>query len=261
MSGGAIPISWVDMLLASSFIFVSAAISLFTGLGLHRSLLWAALRGILQLTMLGFALRWIFSISSPLIVLGFIALMLVFANHTMLSRVRRPPKGLYFRGLAALAVPGVTVTFAVTTMVIGVDPATDPRYLLPLAGMVIGNSMSAMSVVLDRLYSDLRANSGRIATLLALGAKPREAVWREAQQALRAGMIPTLNSMSAAGLVFIPGMMSVQILSCTDPSIAARYQVVILLMISAATAMGSVLAIYIGYRRSFSASDVFTLDR
>ncbi len=257
---GAITLGWLDLALASIFLLIAAGVSLYASLGLEKGLLWAGVRGLAQLSLLGLALRWIFAISSPLIVALFILAMLLMATHMMLKRVKKRPEKLYLPGLFALAIPGITITFAVTAGVIGIEPFYDPRYLLPIAGMVIGNSFSAMSVVLDRLFSDLSLNAPRINAMLALGATPREAVWDHAKEALRAGMIPTLNSLSAAGIVFIPGMMTGQILSGTDPATAARYQIVILFMICAATAMGSILAVAIGYRRSFDSGERFTLN-
>ena len=260
---GAPGIGWWQLALASVLLFASAGLSLLVSVGLARSLVWAGVRAVVQLTLLGMALRWIFDVFNPWLVVGFIALMCLVAAQTVRGRVKGggAVSGIYRTGLFSLVVPAAAVTFLVTGGVIGADPWYAPRLVLPIAGMVVGNAMNATAVALDRLFSDLKNDGGRIRALLALGARPWEAALPSVRDALRAGMIPTLNSMSAAGVVFIPGMMTGQILSGTDPVLAARYQVVILVMISAATALGSALAVLLGYRKAFDQEERFLLDR
>ncbi len=248
---GAQPIGPWELALASSFLLVAAGLSLALSLGLVRDLLVAAGRMVLQLLALGFVLRWMFGVATPWLVVGMLMLMIVVATHTALSRVSHRPPGLFLSGLGALLLTGMTVTLAVTGLIIRVEPWYLPRYVIPLGGMVIGNAMNGVAVSLERLFHDLSAREPEILTLLALGATPWEAVRPSAQTAVRSGLIPTINSMSAAGIVFIPGMMTGQVLSGTDPRIAAAYQIVVLLMIAAATAGASILAVVTGYRRVF----------
>ncbi len=256
---GVQPIGPLQLALASGFLLVAAGLSLGLSLGLTRSLTVAAVRAYLQLLALGLVLGWVFTIRSPLLVVLILLIMMAVAAHTLLSRVHGAPSGLYLRGFGAIALSGFTVTFAVTGWVIGVEPWYEPRYVIPIAGMVVGNSLNGMAVCLDRLFGDLRARAGEIEALLALGARPWETVLPSARAALKAGLIPTLNSMSAAGIVFIPGMMTGQVLSGVDPKVAAAYQIVVLLMISAATALGTIVAVLAGYRRSFDRDERFVL--
>lgn len=256
---GAIPIGPGQLLLASGFLAAAAGLSLALALGLTRSILVAAARAYVQLLALGFVLRWVFGVGTPWLVLGILGGMIVVAAQTLTARLRGAPPGLFLRGLGALAVSGFTVTLAVTALVVRVDPWWEPRYVIPIGGMVIGNSLNGVAVCLDRLFADLRSRAREIEALLALGATPWETVLPSARSALRAGLIPTLNSMAAAGIVFIPGMMTGQVLSGTDPRVAAAYQIVVLLMISAATAVGSVLSLVAGYRRAFDREGRFVL--
>ncbi|MEN6430930.1 MAG: ABC transporter permease, partial [Coriobacteriales bacterium] len=149
------------------------------------------------------------------------------------------------------------VTFAVTGIVIRVPVWYEPRYVIPIAGMVLGNSMTGIALSLERLFSDLDAHSEEVLGTLALGASPWEAARGAVRSSLRAGLIPTINSMAAAGIVFIPGMMSGQVLAGADPLEAAKYQVVVMLMVSAATAVGSIIAVTLAYRRRFSADGAY----
>ncbi len=257
---GAQPIGPLQLALASGFLVVAAGLSLALSLGLTRSLLVAGARAYLQLLALGLVLRWVFGVDSALVVLGILILMIAVAARTLVDRVQGAPRGLFLRGFGAIALSGFTVTFAVTGLVVGVDPWYEPRYVIPIAGMVVGNSLNGIAVCLERLFGDLRARRAEIETLLALGARPWETVLPSARAALRAGLIPTLNSMSAAGIVFIPGMMTGQVLSGTDPRVAAAYQIVVLLMISAATALGSITSLLAGYRRAFDREEQFVLE-
>lgn len=252
-------ITYVDLITASALLFTAAALSLALSLKLERGLIIGGVRTVVQLTLLGLALKWLFAVSDPRLVGLFLLIMLVIAAQTARSRVRSAPVGTYWRSLVALTVPGVAVTLLVTGGVMDTQPWYAPRYVLPIAGMVIGNSMSAVAVALDRLFSELAAQRERIDALLALGAQPSEAARQAVREGVRAGMIPTLNALGAAGLVFIPGMMSGQILSGADPILASRYQIVILLMVCAAAALGSVIAVVLGVRSAFDREERFVL--
>jgi putative ABC transport system permease protein len=256
---GAQPIGAWELMLASGFLLVAMGLSWALSLGLVRSLAVAAARAYLQLIALGLVLRLVFGASTPWVVVAILTLMMVVGAQTLVSRVKGAPRGLFLRGLGAIVVSGVTVTLAVTGLVVRVEPWYEPRYVIPIAGMVLGNTMNGIAVSLERLFGDLKNRELEIDALLALGARPWEVVHPSARTALRAGLIPTLNSMSAAGVVFIPGMMTGQVLAGTDPGVAAAYQIVVLLMISAATTLGSLLAVIAAYRKAFDREGCFVL--
>jgi len=257
---GALPISPGSLALAAGFLLVAAGLSLAFSLGMVRPLLVAALRLYLQLIALGFVLRWVFDVSTPLLVLALLLLMAAVGTQTLLARLRGAPRGLFPGTLGSLTVSCFVVTFAVTAVVVRVEPWYEPRYVIPIAGMVIGNSLNGMALCLDRLFGDLRARAAEIEALLCLGATPWEAVRPSARTAFRSALIPTINSMSAAGIVFIPGMMTGQVLAGADPGVAAGYQIVVFLMISAATTIGSIAVVLVGHRAVFDAHERFTLN-
>lgn len=254
----AIPIGVFELGLAAGFMLICGAISLALSLGLTRSLLTASLRTYLQLTLLGLVLKWIFSVATPFLLVAAFLVMLFAAAHTLGGRVEHKPEKLGAISFLSLLAPGIVVTFGVTTLVIGVEPWHSPQYVIPIAGMVIGNSMNSVAIALERLFSELSGRTGEIETKLALGATPWEAVKPMVTSAVKAGMIPTINSMNAAGIVFIPGMMTGQIIAGTDPSVASSYQIVILVMIAAATAIGAMIAVMMGYRSMFDERRRFT---
>lgn len=258
---GVIEIAPWQLALATGFILAAAGLSLALSLGFVRSLLVAMVRTFLQLWALGFALRWVFGVDSVWLVLAIVALMIVLSAHTLLGRVKTAPPRLFPRVLNAVFISGITVTFAVTALVVQVEPWYKARYVIPIAGMVVGNSMNGLALALERLFSDLRKREDEIQAMLALGANAREAALPSIRTALAAGLIPTINSMSAVGIVFIPGMMTGQVLAGVDPSTAASYQIVVMLMISAATTIGASIAVLTSFQRAFDGECRFVLGR
>ena len=257
VTGGVIPIGPAELALATGFVVLVGAVSLALGLGLVRDLTVATIRTYLQLAALGFVLRWVFGIDSALLVLAILALMVVAAGFTVLRRAPDAPRGVLGNSILAMALTGFTVTFAVTGLIVRVEPWYLPRYVIPIAGMVLGNSMTGIALALERLFADLEARTSDILVLTALGATPWEAAAPSVRSSLRAGLIPTISSMAAAGIVFIPGMMTGQILAGADPLLATGYQIVVMLMVAAATAMGSVVSLLLTYRRRFSDDGVY----
>jgi putative ABC transport system permease protein len=134
-------------------------------------------------------------------------------------------------------------------VVIGVDPWYDPRYLIPIGGMILGNAMTGASLAGERFQGELRARVDEVETLLALGFSGLEAVRDLYRSAIRAAMIPTINAMLAVGIVQLPGMMTGQILSGTSPLIAVKYQALVMLMITCAVALSSFLFLRLALRR------------
>lgn len=254
---GVVVIGWAQLALASGFILVTGALSLALGLGLTKDLGIATVRTYVQLLLLGLVLRWVFTVGSPLLVIAILLLMTVVAAQIVLKRSPDAPSGLLVHSFVSMAVTGVLVTFAVTGLVVRVDPWFEPRYVIPIAGMVLGNSMTGIALTLERAFADLDRRAEELLALVGLGANPWEAARPSIRSALRAGLIPTINSMAAAGIVFIPGMMTGQVLAGADPLAAASYQIVVMLMVSAATAVGSIMSVMLSYRRRFSAEGVF----
>lgn len=167
---GAVEIGLTQLILATGFIVIAAGLSLALSLGYCRSLIIATVRTYLQLFALGFVLRWVFAIESAWLVLAILTVMLIMAVFTIQGRVTSGPKGIFPSLLGAVFLSGVTVTFAVTALIVNVEPWYAPRYVIPIGGMVIGNSMTGLALALERLFGDMRKRREEINTLLSLGA-------------------------------------------------------------------------------------------
>lgn len=253
MNSGALPIGNTELFLAAAFICVAGILSYGLSLGLGRSLLIGAVRTYLQLLALGIILRWVFHNQSAAVVWWLFLAMTFAAARILLGRVKRGPKQLFGAAFTSVLISGITVTLAVTELIIHIQPWYHAQYVLPIGGMILGNSMTGIALTLERLFGDLKQRSDEVWMLLALGATPWEASRSSIRAAVSAGLIPTVNAMNAVGIVSIPGTMTGQILTGADPSMAARYQIVVMLMLSAATAIGSIIAVLLAYSKAFDA--------
>ena len=221
----------------------------------------AAVRSVVQLTLLGYILVPVFRWAHPAMVGGIALLMVALASWEAVRRTARAYRGVLGRAFLSLVVGASLTVFIGARLVIGVEPWWAPRYLIPLLGMVLGNGLTGISLGLDRCLAQLDEGRDRVETLLAFGATRWEAARPVAQEAVRTGMVPIINAMSVVGLVSIPGMMTGQILGGTPPDLAARYQILILFMIAAATAMGVVGAVMLSLRALFDDAHRLRVDR
>ncbi len=220
-------------------------------LGLGREVLVPVLRMSLQLVAAGFALKYLFGIRLWYVVLGVFLVMVFFAARTVVERTELRFGGLTWLLFLAILAGGGTITALMAGVVIGVDPWYDPRWFIPLAGMIIGNSMNGCALALERYYSAVREERRMVETLVALGATSAEATIRMLRGSYRAALLPTVASMSGMGIVFLPGMMTGQILGGVPPMAAIRYQLAIMLAILGAVGFSSWLILLLERRRLF----------
>ncbi len=246
---GALPLDAVDLAVAASLVAVAGGVSLAMGLGLGRKLALGALRTVVQLVLLGYALDLLFGLDHPVGVLAWLALMVTAAGRAAMTRPSRTFRGAFLRGWVALALSALVTTFVVTGAIVGVEPWYDPRYLIPLCGMVLGNSLTGISLTVDALLETLDVRRDEVECRLCLGATRWEAAREPLRAALQRGMTPILNAMAVVGLVSIPGMMTGQILAGAPPMDAVRYQIMVMFMLAGATAVGSVLVGWLVFRR------------
>jgi putative ABC transport system permease protein len=247
-----IELSLPDLAGAFALILVAAALGRLLRSGQERDLIWSALRMVVQLLVVGYLLHLVFALDRPGPVLLLLVLMAGFAVQTVAARVRhRMPRFYTIVGTAIFFGCGAT-TFLFCSLLIGLTPWYDPRYLIPLAGMVIGNSMTGASLAAERLAGEMAERRPEIETALCLGAPVRLAAETAVQGALRAALIPAINSMAAMGIVFLPGMMTGQILSGTEPILAVRYQIAVMCVITGSVTITSFIILVLGARSYFT---------
>ncbi len=257
MDGGVIDIGYPQLFAASALMLVAGFVSWKLELGQEKSIAVAAVRAFVQLLAMGFLLVYLFRYQTWWLVALVLLAMTLCAAPIAVSRVRNQVGGLWLPVFATLLASSMTIAFIVVEGVVQPDPWYSARQLVPIAGMALGNTMSATAVAVDRLFADLDARSDEMFALVALGATPREAAFPSIKAAVGAGILPTLATMCAAGIVQIPGMMSGQILAGADPVVAAKYQIVVLLMMSAATTLAIVMISLLTFRKRFSREGYF----
>jgi putative ABC transport system permease protein len=251
----------IDLIIAATLVVAAGVISVVLGLGVHKRLAIAALRTVVQLLAVGYALAFIFAANTPWLVMGALLVMTIAATRAAVNRSSRVYSGVYVQSFITLLVTGSITSFVVTQVVIGVEPWYRPQYLIPLLGMVFGNSLTGLSLCLDHLLQELDDRRDRIEASLALGATSWEASRDALREAVRRAMIPIINAMSVAGIVSLPGMMTGQILGGADPKQAVAYQIVVMFMIAAATAIGGMVTAVWIQRRLFNDRHQLLSDR
>lgn len=242
----------LHLTLSALFVVSAGLVSLSLRLGLERSLLVASLRTVGQLLLIGYVLRWVFELRHRGLVLALLVLMVAAAARAAVSRSARSYSGVYLASFVALSVTALTTSIATTHIVIGVTPWWSPQYLIPLLGMVLGNALTGMTLCLDELLRALSERRELVEAELAMGATRWEAARTPLAEAVRRGMIPTINSMMVVGIVSLPGMMTGQILQGADPLVAVRYQIVIMFVLAAASSFGCMLLALVTFRRLFN---------
>lgn len=252
MNDTIIDLSLWDLITVYSLLLLSLGLAHLLKANQSRELFWAGLRMFVQLLLVGYVLHLVFALKTPVPVLLILVVMIGFAVQTIGARVKtRMPHFYRIVGTAILFGCG-GMTFFFCTLVIGLKPWYDPRYLIPLAGMIIGNSMTGASLAVERLAAEFKERREEIETALSLGGSVQAASELAVSSAFRAALIPSINAMAAMGLVFLPGMMTGQILSGTEPMIAVKYQIAIMCVITGSVAVTTFLILRLGYRTYFT---------
>lgn len=238
---GLIELDPIDLVWALGMMAIAIGLSSWQRLGLEFSLALATGRTIVQLLVVGYVLAIIFAINHPIPVLGILLVMLIIATITARNRIgKKIPQNVLI--VFASLFFSTALTLGYTNLLI-IQPATwyEPQYLIPLAGMVLGNALNGAAIAGERLVSTMSSSRLEIETHLSLGATPQQAVATYRKEAIRAGLIPTLNQMMVVGIVTLPGMMTGQLLSGIDPLNAVSYQILIMFMLAFANLITAVL--------------------
>lgn len=252
-------LTYSDIALASSLIIIVILLSWRLRLQLTKTLLMAAVRTVVQLSFIGLILAWIFAREQWYEVLVILTIMTLIAGSAAKNRVKRHYKGLFTDTLLAVSASGILVTAIAIVMILQVQPWYTPQFVIPILGLILGNSLTAISLTSNQLINAFHEQQGRIEMMLSLSARPFEAVHDPIRSAIINGMTPTLNSMLVVGIVSLPGMMTGQILAGADPTQAVRYQIVTMFLICVSSMLGCTISALLIYRRFFNKHKQLTL--
>ncbi len=258
-----ISLSPLDLAIAAILVLLLALISWRLRLGVGRRLLLATVRSVVQLGLLGLVLKTLFDQTHPILIGLLCLFMLGMAGYEVMARQKRRFTGPWGMGIGTMSmfVSSFSITLLALNLVIRADPWYMPQYLIPLLGMMLGNTMTGIAIAMDNLTQNAWLQRGNIEARLILGEGWNDAIADIRRDALRAGLIPIINAMAAAGVVSLPGMMTGQILAGSPPLEAAKYQIMILLLIAAGTGLGAITAVWISSRHLFDERQRLRLER
>ncbi|KPJ48994.1 MAG: hypothetical protein AMJ41_03820 [candidate division Zixibacteria bacterium DG_27] len=239
---------YYQVLVALILIAVAVVLSLWQRARLEKDLLVATVRAFVQLVAIGYALEFIFDLNHPLLILLTIVIMMTVGAHTAAGRVKEVPSAF---GIALLSISlgtFLTIGLMLLTRII----STEPKYVIPLAGMTIGNCMNAATLGLERIHAEIVGKKEKIEAILALGASSRQASLESCRVSVRGAMTPIVNIMKVIGLVQLPGAMTGMILAGASPVDAVRIQIVVVYMLASAVGIASLSATRLSLRSYFT---------
>jgi putative ABC transport system permease protein len=248
LAASSIHVTVGEVAAALALVGIAAVASRSWHAGLEEDIGIAVVRSFVQLTAIGFVITVIFDQDSALLVIALITVMVVFGAFTARHRASQVPNA-FWPLLISLAVAAAATLGLVVGL--GIFPGT-PRYLVPVGGMVIGNSMTSAAVALNRLGEDVHEQARKIEATLALGATSSQAVTPLVQRSLRSGMITLVDSTKTTGLIFFPGTMVGMLLAGANPTDAVRLQLILLYVLLGAVSIAALMSITLARRNFFT---------
>lgn len=242
-----------QMSAAYIFIIILLIIVKTRGISREKEILISTIRMTLQLILTGYILVYLFDNVNPVLTVLVILIMEVFAIYNIFKRVK-VNLSTSLKKIIALSMTAGTLSSLIyfILIVINISPWYDPRYFIPIAGMLIGNSMTGISLGVNRLVDGMNSQKHLVESALMLGATPKVASKHIVDNAFDSAILPTINSMIGMGIVFLPGMMTGQILSGTSPVTAIEYQIAIMLGILGSVSLTVIIFVNLGYKTFFN---------
>lgn len=226
-----IDISWWQLLFFSSLLLLPITINHKLKLGLGKEASISIIRMIIQLFLVGVYLEYLFTLNSLWVNLLWLFAMILIGASSIVEKSRLSKQLLLAPVAFSLAVTCVPIVLFICFFIIKPTPLFNAQYLIPIAGMLLGNSLSSNIVALQNLFGAFETQKSEYEAAIALGASPKYAAAPFVRNAIQKAMYPIMASMATTGLVTLPGMMTGQILGGASPMIAIKYQLMIMLAI------------------------------
>ena len=243
-----VDVSYLSLFLALSLVLVALIISSKEKLGLTKDIIASVLRTIVQLTVVGYLLYYIFDVDNVLLTLAMVLVIVYNASRQADKRNPNHKKRFHQSFLAIFLATGLTLTVLILSGAIQFLPSQ----IIPITGMIASNSMVAIGLCYREMNSLFRDQRQQVLEMLALGAPVKLASASIVRQSIRTAMQPTIDSAKTVGLVSLPGMMSGLIFAGVSPIFAIKYQIMVMFMLLSATSLGAVIAAYFAYRTYFN---------
>mgnify|MGYP006283707655 CR=1 FL=1 len=244
------PLEGVYILLAtSSLLALVILLSYFKKLGIGKEFTYAIIKGGGQLVLIALFLTFLFESSYWIFLIWILILtMIIIGGHTSAKRATHMPQAFQVTTPSILA--GASV--ALTVLALSRAMPLQPQYIIPLAGMAFGNSMSICSLSLDRLSREIKLNKTAVETMLSLGIPAKQTIEEYNRLSIRAALIPTIDRLKTLGVIFIPGAMAGLLIAGTNPLVAAEYQIIVYLMIVSGGIVSAMVATALSRKKIFN---------
>jgi putative ABC transport system permease protein len=240
--------NFYHVLFSLALVAVALGISWYEKIRMEKDIAIGTLRAFIQLVAVGYALEFIFNLNKLWLILLTILVMVMVGAHTAKGRTKTIIPAMR---ISAFSI-GVGTFFTLGTMLALGIISIDPKYVIPLGGMIIGNSMNASALALERIDSEVKNKRAEIEQALALGATACQAMSRSYKVTVKASMIPTLNLMKVVGLVQLPGAMTGMILAGASPLSAVLIQIIVVYMLISAVTITAVITTRLAQRGYFT---------
>ncbi|WP_440953656.1 ABC transporter permease [Methanococcoides sp. FTZ1] len=247
----AVDIGYLSLVACFLLLAIPLLVSHYLKLGIIHETVVSASRMIVQLAFVGVFLTLLFELNNSIVNLLWLMVMVLAATYSTINDVGLDLRKLLLPTLASFIVGNFLVILYFNTFVVNLDHLFDARYLIPIFGMFLGNSLRGNIVSISNFYDTIRRNENRYLYSLSLGAKKHEAVLPYARKSLKLALKPSIASMSTIGLVALPGMMTGQIIAGSSPILAIKYQMAIMVGIYVSTVMTVAIGIFMTMLFSF----------
>ncbi|MDQ2086296.1 iron export ABC transporter permease subunit FetB [Herbivorax sp. ANBcel31] len=235
------------------FVVLLLVIVRLKGIPREKEILISSVRMTLQLILVGYLLTYIFEFPSPVYTVLILLVMETFSIYTILKRTKIKLNSKLGRITAfSMSFGTISCLFYFLFIVVNISPWYEPRYFIPIAGMLVGNSMTGVTLGVKRLVAGMETHKHMVEGALMLGATPKMAAKHIVDDTFDSAILPTINSMLGMGIIFLPGMMTGQILSGISPVTAISYQIAIMLGVLGSVALTVILFVQMGYKTFFN---------
>jgi putative ABC transport system permease protein len=251
-----VELSFFRFLLVYLLLLIVLAVMKKNGASQTKLLVVAGIRMTLQLILAGFILTYIFNNPSPIFTAVYLTGMFSFAIYHILSKNKQLNSGFKTAIVLSFFCTGLALVLFFVVIVVDVS-IFNPQYTIPLSGMILGNAMTGVTLALKTFTYSVETQNNKIKALLNLGVSPQNILKPFVNNAFETAMLPTLNTMVGMGIIFLPGMMTGQILSGTLPMTAILYQIAMMITICTVVCLASFFTLYFGSKTLYNSKNQF----
>ena len=252
---GVINIDYLSLILGYIILIIPFYILWYYKTGLLKDALFAFLRMTIQLLLVGFYLEYIFDLNSSTLNLTWVLVMTILATFTVIKRSNLKLKEFFIPIFIAIVLSVLIIDAYFLGFVIKLNHLFDARYLIPITGMLLGNSIKTIIIALNHYYKQLKKEKELYKWYLANGASKQEALVPFKKEALKNAFNPVIANVAIVGLISLPGMMTGQILGGSSPAVAVKYQIMLMIMVFSSSIFSVFLSIYFADKKVFDDFD------